>query len=871
MKQFNYVMGVAGMVTTLLMPFMANSEEMIDWSTESTRSASKTPNIRKCDDQPGVKLGKNWNWHYPKETPKVRNGNKALLCKSGKKGILYTRSDIEGKYFVTNDKYLKVTPVLDNACAAIRRYCSPKITEQPPVKHKNYAGITYLFPPGVYTPDDIQQLASGQVQNKPLLAVFERSGWIKSGAPVSMNELPSKNAQISSLAGLQNDDREVMSLMRIDHGGTTQPVIATWNIATEQLVRMVALPPSVYATNVVAPDRHAIFAIDYRIKGQNNFVMFDTRTGKLIKEIYKASVGKLVISPNGQYIAGQTEDKPREGELIRTYWRVWRISDAQEMANYSGMVACFGHRNLTGSGNFSFSPDSSKFHIGWDCGKSTTEDGDFSDGKRYGWLGSTETWQAARVDELDGRIGDGIFSADGKLLVTYSQYYDLSSQTIHDFSHCKGKRNKLGKPIPDTPLHLFITDDKYEFRTAITNKCHVVASGPVSFNSDYSKSVLLTGDRKQIVSLKEKSGVGKIEVFSINFPDTTALSKLRDSARKDAKHANEAAEEKAELDKIVDEAQKLYDAGFAEQAMDILDQYVERPDTPPNGLITNAAVLWAKKLPLERVGKTLLNMYQKRLSQPIKAADGFLGDDTISVSEGFLVKDVFPGSNAARAGLRKADIVLALNGAKVNSDAEFNELKRNYKPGDAVELTIARNDTRQKISITLEEALPKSGAVWAVFHLLEYGMVAAAAGHPDLTLEAANEAQRISDKYQSSLHKEKIKSFITALKALHMASKDNVTKAYAYAVKEGGFVTGDFKLLSTFYVGSKTYSDFWTPLYKDRKKLAYLLQTKESELPDTPTYKFGKQPYPNMKGQLTKITGKKKSPPKKSKVTILDD
>ncbi|TVO73517.1 PDZ domain-containing protein [Sedimenticola selenatireducens] len=872
MKQLQFSHGSIWVFLSLLTaPLMGHADQDMGW--QGYNSGPSTPNIQSCDDQPGVKLGNRWNWHYPRETPKIKNGTKELKCTSGKKGILYTRDDIEGKYFVTNAKYLKVTPVMDEACTAIKRYCNPKIIELPPVTHKDYKGtLSYQFPHGVYTRADLEMLASGQVQNKTLLAVFEHSGWIKDGVVVSMNVLPSKKAKIKSLAGLLNDDREIMSVMNIDHGGSSQTVIATWDIATEQLVRMVALASTIFTSGVVTPDLRRIFAIDTSERSKAKFTMIDTQTGKLIKVIHEGSTEPFpVISPDGQYIAAMTVDGPHKDRLSNDYWRVWRVSDSQEMAHFSSMTACFDHRHLVGDVEFTFSPDSSKFYIGWQCGKSTTEDGNFSNGKSYGWLGSTETWQAGRVEEFDDVIGDGEFSADGTQLVTYSKNYNLRSRVQSKFTHCKGDQRELGKAIPDTPMHLYITDDTYEFRTALNNQCRIVASGPIGFNSGVNESTLMTGDRKRMVILKEKDDIGSIEVFNINFPDANALSKLQDSAQAQAKRDKEAADEKAKLTKVTDEAQKLYDAGFVAQALDMLDEYAERPNTPPSAVITNTALTWAKKLPLERVGKTLLNMYKKQMSQPVKTGDGFSGDDDISLPEGFSVKLVFPETSAERAGLRKGDVVLAANGVKVNSDAEFKEILRNHKPDDVIVLTVLHNATRQKLSITLDEALPNSGAVWAVFHLLEYGMVAAAAGHPDLTLDAANEAQRVSDKYKSSLHKEKIKSFITALKALSIAGKGDTKKAYSYAVKEGGFIIGGFDLLRTFYIGQNPNSQFWAPLYSDRKKLAYLLKTEASKLPETPTYNFGKQPYPNLKGQMTKKPSKKKSESKKSKVTILDD
>jgi len=457
----------------IVMPIVGNADNADEWVSGGVSMTPQIPNIRKCADQPGVRFGRKWNWHYPRETPKIRNGAKALKCANGKKGLLYTRDNIKGKYFVTNAKYLKVTPILDNACAAVKRYCNPAVTEQLPIKATDYKGsVSYLFPPGVFKRADIQQLATGQVQNKALRAVFERSGWVKGGAIISMNELPSKNSKVDALAGLLNNDREVMSIMNIDHGGSSQAVLATWDLATEQLVRMVTLPSQVHATKAVTPDLKTIFGHDFRVKGKRTFAMFDTRSGKHIRVIYKKPASDPVVSPNGKYVAALTSDKPPSGQLSNQYWRVWRVSDSQEMAKFSSMEACFGHRNLSGS--FVFSPDSSKFYIGWKCGKSTTDDDNYSSGKRYGWLGDTKTWQAARVEKLDDAIGDGEFSADGKLLVTYSNDYDLSTKKRKKFSHCEGTHTRLGKPIPGTPLHLYLTDSRYEFRTALNSKCHIV-------------------------------------------------------------------------------------------------------------------------------------------------------------------------------------------------------------------------------------------------------------------------------------------------------------------------------------------------------------------------------------------------------------
>lgn len=93
--------------------------------------------------QDGVSfLSRNWNWHYPRETPHIRNGNRRLRCENGDRGHVYTRSDIFGQYFVTNRRYHRVTENHPSMCAAIRAYCvgdaalelatsEPDLTPQP--------------------------------------------------------------------------------------------------------------------------------------------------------------------------------------------------------------------------------------------------------------------------------------------------------------------------------------------------------------------------------------------------------------------------------------------------------------------------------------------------------------------------------------------------------------------------------------------------------------------------------------------------------------------------------------------------------------------------------------------------------------------
>ncbi|WP_319533687.1 hypothetical protein [uncultured Cohaesibacter sp.] len=69
-------------------------------------------------------LSEGWNWHYPRETPTIRNGNRKLVCRNGRHGWLYTRDDIAGQYFVADTNWRKQTRTHSNPCDAVAQYCA---------------------------------------------------------------------------------------------------------------------------------------------------------------------------------------------------------------------------------------------------------------------------------------------------------------------------------------------------------------------------------------------------------------------------------------------------------------------------------------------------------------------------------------------------------------------------------------------------------------------------------------------------------------------------------------------------------------------------------------------------------------------------
>jgi Do/DeqQ family serine protease len=75
---------------------------------------------------------------------------------------------------------------------------------------------------------------------------------------------------------------------------------------------------------------------------------------------------------------------------------------------------------------------------------------------------------------------------------------------------------------------------------------------------------------------------------------------------------------------------------------------------------------------------------------------------------GVVVYEVQPGSAADRAGLRKGDVITALNGTPVTDPNTFRNTVAGAPPGSQVTLTIKRGGAEQQVRATLGEFTPQA-------------------------------------------------------------------------------------------------------------------------------------------------------------------
>jgi S1-C subfamily serine protease len=69
---------------------------------------------------------------------------------------------------------------------------------------------------------------------------------------------------------------------------------------------------------------------------------------------------------------------------------------------------------------------------------------------------------------------------------------------------------------------------------------------------------------------------------------------------------------------------------------------------------------------------------------------------------GAVIVEVMPDTPAEKAGLQKGDVIVAVDGKKLDAENNLADLIANYKPGDTVTLEIERPDDEESFEMTVE-------------------------------------------------------------------------------------------------------------------------------------------------------------------------
>jgi serine protease Do len=77
---------------------------------------------------------------------------------------------------------------------------------------------------------------------------------------------------------------------------------------------------------------------------------------------------------------------------------------------------------------------------------------------------------------------------------------------------------------------------------------------------------------------------------------------------------------------------------------------------------------------------------------------------------GLFIGSVQEGSGAAEAGLQEGDMILEVDGTKVSSSTEINNIRDKKKPGDKLTFKILRDGATQEVEVTLKESPAETAA-----------------------------------------------------------------------------------------------------------------------------------------------------------------
>ena len=166
---------------------------------------------------------------------------------------------------------------------------------------------------------------------------------------------------------------------------------------------------------------------------------------------------------------------------------------------------------------------------------------------------------------------------------------------------------------------------------------------------------------------------------------------------------------------------------------------------------------------------------------------GVMADLTGDLSDGVPVTRVIDGYSAAGAGIQAGDVIVAVNGTKVNQETPIGDVTSTMKPGDKVEVTYRRDGEEKTVPATLK-------------------------GHPNpvihetfetMALERQAEYERVDNALAAALEG------VTKANATYKAAEDDYSILEILAI----MITRQrhtFEWLSTYAAGPRRINPYYT-------------------------------------------------------------
>ena len=121
----------------------------------------------------------------------------------------------------------------------------------------------------------------------------------------------------------------------------------------------------------------------------------------------------------------------------------------------------------------------------------------------------------------------------------------------------------------------------------------------------------------------------------------------------------------------------------------------------------------------------------------------FADEMKLSDVSGVYINEVLKGSAADKAGLKKDDVIVAIDGQKITDGASVQAKVNSYHPGDKATITIIRDGKKQDVSVTFQSASLQNGEADADGTIAFYGarLMAAKRGVEIVSLSSGKMAE----------------------------------------------------------------------------------------------------------------------------------
>ncbi|MGE5692894.1 MAG: PDZ domain-containing protein [Candidatus Zixiibacteriota bacterium] len=95
----------------------------------------------------------------------------------------------------------------------------------------------------------------------------------------------------------------------------------------------------------------------------------------------------------------------------------------------------------------------------------------------------------------------------------------------------------------------------------------------------------------------------------------------------------------------------------------------------------------------QKVARPFIGVYPQNLDEELKAYH--------KVDHGVLITDVSDGGPAEIAGLKQGDVILSIDGQKMETERQFREFLGEHQPGDIIKVEVLRSNRKRNFKVTL--------------------------------------------------------------------------------------------------------------------------------------------------------------------------